>query len=197
MPPVSGKEGIVILTAPSGSGKSTIVQYLLKTIPELKFSVSACTRSARPGEIHGLSYYFISVEEFEQKIQEDAFAEFEMVYAGKYYGTLKSELESTWKEGRYPLADIDVQGAMRLKKYFGHQALSIFIQAPSLEILEQRLRNRGTENESSLKERLEKAKHELRFADQFDRRIINDHLETACNETRQIIQAFLGLNEKP
>lgn len=197
MQPVSGKERIVILTAPSGSGKSTIVHYLLNALPQLKFSVSACTRSARPGEIHGQSYYFISVEEFEQKIQEDAFAEFEMVYAGKYYGTLKSELESTWKEGRYPLADIDVQGAMRLKKYFGHQALSIFIQAPSLAILEQRLRNRGTETEASLQERLEKAEHELRFANQFDHRVINDKLETACLETRQFIQAFLELNEKP
>ncbi|MBL7753521.1 MAG: guanylate kinase [Chitinophagaceae bacterium] len=197
MQPASGKERIVILTAPSGSGKSTIVHYLLKTLPELKFSVSACTRSPRPGEIHGQSYYFISIAEFEQKIQENAFAEYEMVYTGKYYGTLKSELEATWNQGRYPLADIDVQGAMRLKKYFGAHALSIFIQAPSLQILEQRLRNRGTETEASLQERLEKAEHELGFADQFDHRVINDQLETACTETRQFIQDFLGLPEKP
>lgn len=191
MGPESERQRIIIITAPSGSGKSTIVRHLLQTLPELRFSVSACTRSPRQGEIHGRDYFFISVEEFQQKISEEAFAEYEMVYAGKYYGTLKSELQKIWRDGGYPLADIDVQGALRLKHYFADKALSIFIKAPALEILEQRLRNRGTETEESLRERLQKAEHELQWSNSFDALIINDQLDEACQQTEQLIRNFL------
>jgi len=191
MGPESERQRIVIITAPSGSGKSTIVRHLLQTIPELRFSVSACTRSPRPGEIHGQDYFFISVEEFHQKIKEDAFAEYEMVYAGKYYGTLKAELQNIWQNDGYPLVDIDVQGALRLKKYFAENALSIFIKAPALEILEQRLRKRGTETEESLRERLQKAEQELQWSNSFDALIINDQLEEACQQTEHLIRNFL------
>jgi guanylate kinase len=191
MGPDSERKRIIIITAPSGSGKSTIVRHLLQTLPELRFSVSACTRSPRQGEIHGHDYFFISVEEFQQKISEEAFAEYEMVYAGKYYGTLKSELQKIWRSGGYPLADIDVQGALRLKNYFADKALSIFIKAPALEILEQRLRKRGTETEESLRERLQKAEQELQWSNSFDALIVNDQLDEACQQTEQLIRNFL------
>jgi guanylate kinase len=191
MGPDSERQRIIIITAPSGSGKSTIVRHLLQTLPELRFSVSACTRSPRQGEIHGHDYFFISVEEFQQKISEEAFAEYEMVYAGKYYGTLKSELQKIWRSGGYPLADIDVQGALRLKNYFADKALSIFIKAPALEILEQRLRKRGTETEESLRERLQKAEQELQWSNSFDALIVNDQLDEACQQTEQLIRNFL------
>jgi guanylate kinase len=191
MGPDSERQRIIIITAPSGSGKSTIVRHLLQTLPELRFSVSACTRSPRQGEIHGRDYFFISVEEFQQKISEEAFAEYEMVYAGKYYGTLKSELQKIWRSGGYPLADIDVQGALRLKNYFADKALSIFIKAPALEILEQRLRKRGTETEESLRERLQKAEQELQWSNSFDALIVNDQLDEACQQTEQLIRNFL------
>jgi guanylate kinase len=191
MGPDSERQRIIIITAPSGSGKSTIVRHLLQTLPELRFSVSACTRSPRQGEIHGRDYFFISVEEFQQKISEEAFAEYEMVYAGKYYGTLKSELQKIWRSGGYPLADIDVQGALRLKNYFADKALSIFIKAPALEILEQRLRKRGTETEESLRERLQKAEQELQWSNSFDALIVNNQLDEACQQTEQLIRNFL------
>ncbi|MFZ4754179.1 MAG: guanylate kinase [Chitinophagaceae bacterium] len=191
MGPDSERKRIIIITAPSGSGKSTIVRHLLQTLPELRFSVSACTRSPRQGEIHGRDYFFISVEEFQQKLSEEAFAEYEMVYAGKYYGTLKSELQKIWRSGGYPLADIDVQGALRLKNYFADKALSIFIKAPALEILEQRLRKRGTETEESLRERLQKAEQELQWSNSFDALIVNDQLDEACQQTEQLIRNFL------
>lgn len=191
MGPESERQRIIIITAPSGSGKSTIVRHLLQTFPELRFSVSACTRSPRQGEMHGRDYFFITVEEFQQKINEEAFAEYEMVYAGTYYGTLKSELQKIWRDGGYPLADIDVQGALRLKNYFADKALSIFIKAPALEILEQRLRNRGTETDESLRERLQKAELELQWSNSFDALIVNDQLEEACQQTEQLIRNFL------
>lgn len=182
---------IIIITAPSGSGKSTIVHYLLKQFTSLKFSVSACTRNPRAGEINGINYHFISAEEFENKIKEEAFAEYEMVYPGKYYGTLKSELNSTWNEEKFPLVDIDVHGAIRLKKYYQENALTIFIQAPSIEELENRLRNRGTETEESLKERISKATEELSYANHFDYIIVNDSLALACEQTQQLIASFI------
>lgn len=182
---------LIIITAPSGSGKTTIVSFLLKQFPQLKFSVSACTRNPRNGEIDGVNYHFISLENFETKIKEDAFAEYEMVYPGKYYGTLKSELTSTWNDEKFPLVDIDVQGAIRLKNYYNENALTIFIKAPSLEELENRLKNRGTETEESLKERISKATEELSFAQHFDYIIVNDQLEKACKETESLIASFI------
>ena len=182
---------IIIITAPSGSGKSTIVNFLLKHFSNLKFSVSACTRLPRLGEVNGVNYHFISVQDFETKIKEDAFAEYEMVYPGKYYGTLKSELISIWNEEKYPLVDIDVQGAIRLKQYYQKNALTIFIKAPSIEELENRLRNRGTETEESLIERISKATEELSFANHFDHIIVNDNLALACEQTQQLIASFI------
>jgi len=191
---MSPSSKLIIITAPSGSGKSTIVQHLLSHFPPLCFSISACTRKPRLGECDGVNYYFISIEDFTRKISQHEFAEFEMVYEGKYYGTLKSELERIWNHQQTPLIDIDVQGALRLKKHYGQQALTLFIQAPNLEILEQRLRNRQTETEESLQERLHKASDELTYANQFDALVVNDDLQTACNETISIITKFLEIN---
>ncbi|MBU3675825.1 MAG: guanylate kinase [Chitinophagaceae bacterium] len=192
MPDSKGEQKLIIITAPSGSGKSTIVRYLLQEMPDLSFSVSACTRSPRPGETHGVSYYFISVADFQQKINAHEFAEYEMVYEGKYYGTLNSELTRIWNNHQFPLVDIDVQGALRLKKQFEEKALTIFIQAPSMEELEKRLRGRGTETEASLQERLNKAREELMYAKQFDTCIVNDHLATACENVANRIRQFLA-----
>jgi guanylate kinase len=182
---------IIIITAPSGSGKTTIVQYLLKEMPTLAFSVSACTRRARATEQHGINYYFITLEDFTHKIAAHEFAEFEMVYEGKYYGTLKSELNRIWQHGQTPLVDIDVQGALRLMKHYQQNALSIFIQAPSLKILAERLHHRGTETADSLKERIDKAKEELSFASKFNHIVVNDTLDKACEEAKVYIQQFL------
>ncbi|MGI9191539.1 MAG: guanylate kinase [Chitinophagaceae bacterium] len=192
MPDSKGEHKLIIITAPSGSGKSTIVRYLLQEMPDLSFSVSACTRSPRPGETHGVSYYFISVADFQQKISNGEFAEYEMVYEGKYYGTLNSELSRIWNNQQFPLVDIDVQGALRLKQYFEQKALTIFIQAPSMDELEKRLRGRGTETEASLQERLNKAREELLYADRFDTRIINDNLAMACENVARSIRQFLA-----
>jgi len=191
---MSPSSKLIIITAPSGSGKSTIVQHLLSHFPQLCFSISACTRKPRQEERDGVNYYFISVEDFTRKISQHEFAEFEMVYEGKYYGTLKAELERIWNHQQTPLIDIDVQGALRLKKHYGQQALTLFIQAPNLDILEQRLRNRQTETEESLQERLHKASDELTYANQFDALVMNDDLQTACNETISIITKFLEIN---
>lgn len=182
---------IIIITAPSGAGKTTIVKKLLGEMPQLAFSVSAATRLAREGEVHGRDYYFLTPEDFQQKIEEDAFAEHEMVYAGKYYGTLKSELERIWREGRVPMVDIDVKGALSIKeKYHGH-VLTIFIQPPSIDALRERLSGRGSETQASLDERLGKARYELSFAHEFDWIVINEHLDVAFKEVKDIVEGFL------
>lgn len=183
---------LIIITAPSGSGKTTIVNYLLKKFINLSFSVSACTRAPREGESDGVQYYFLSVENFKEKIKNNEFAEYEMVYEGKYYGTLKSELNRIWTAHQFPLVDIDVHGAIRLKNSYHENALSIFIKAPSIEILEQRLRKRGTETEQSIQERLAKANEELSFATQLDHIVVNDVLQTACDECEQLIMQFIS-----
>jgi len=183
---------LIIITAPSGSGKTTIVNYLLDKFSNLSFSISACTRVARANEVHGVNYYFLSLQDFTRKIANHEFAEFEMVYEGKYYGTLKSELQRIWDKQQIPLVDIDVQGALRLKKHYGKNALSIFIKAPSLAILEQRLRDRGTETADSLKERLDKATLELSFADKCDEIIVNDVLSDACSLAYEKIKVFIS-----
>ena len=182
---------IIIITAPSGSGKTTIVKRLLESYPKLAFSISACTRNPRAGEQDGKDYHFLQEEDFLSKIKQDAFIEWEMVYTGKYYGTLKSELQRIWDEGRYPLVDIDVQGALNIKQKYPDDSISLFIQAPSMEELERRLINRGTENEHTLKERLDKAKDELRYAPKFDRIVVNDQLERAVEEIKSIIENFI------
>lgn len=183
---------IIIITAPSGSGKTTLVKDLLKRLPRLAFSVSACTRAPRAGEVDGKDYYFLSLADFETKLAHGEFLESEMVYPGKYYGTLKSELNRIWNNQQTPLVDIDVKGALRVKKQFQGESLSIFIKAPSIATLEQRLRHRGTETEETLQERLRKADYELGFAPEFDYLLINDDLEKAKAELFHCIDRFIG-----
>ncbi|RYD50975.1 MAG: guanylate kinase [Sphingobacteriales bacterium] len=183
---------IIIVTAPSGSGKTTLVKQLLQRCPRLSFSVSACTRKPRPGEENGRDYYFLAPTHFQALIQQEAFVEWEMVYPGKYYGTLRSELDRIAERGGFPLVDIDVKGALSILQAYPGQALSIFIKAPSEDALRDRLIKRGTETPASLEERLAKASFEAEFAPQFHHTIINDCLETACNELLQRVEAFLN-----
>ena len=182
---------LVIFSAPSGSGKTSIVRDVLQEIPQLEFSVSACSRQMRPGEKDGVDYYFMSPDEFRKKINEDAFLEWEEVYPGSFYGTLRSELDRIWQAGKHVVFDVDVAGGLNIKKQYPEQALAIFVQPPSLEELEKRLIARNTETPESLKKRLGKAAYELTFADQFDRVIINDDLQTAIEETIQVLRGFL------
>lgn len=183
---------IIVITAPSGSGKTTLVKRVVAASPKITFSISACTRKPREGEKNGVDYYFLDEADFRQKIDEDAFVEWEMVYAGKYYGTLKTELERIWSSGRYPLVDIDVMGALAVMNKYHEQCLTIFIQAPSVEVLRQRLISRGTETEQTLDERVKKADFELGYAHQFHKVIVNDDLETAANELQNTVASFIG-----
>lgn len=178
---------IIIIAAPSGSGKTSIVRRLLQDCPDLAFSISATTRAPRGQEQHGVDYYFISVEDFETKIKNNEFLEWEMVYQGKYYGTLRSEIDRIYEEGKVPLLDIDVQGAVRLKKEYPERVTAIFVQAPSLAILEERLRKRGTDTEEVIQERVEKAEYEMGFAQSFDYIVVNGVLDEAITETKKIL----------
>ncbi|WP_343674829.1 guanylate kinase [Chitinophaga sp.] len=182
---------IIIITAPSGAGKTTIVKQLLAEMPELAFSISATTRTARENEVNGKDYYFLTQEDFHEKIEAHAFAEYEMVYAGKYYGTLKSELERIWQNGQTPMVDIDVKGALSIKEHYQESALTIFIQPPTLDALRVRLSERGTETQASLEERMGKARYELSFSHQFDEIVINDKLPVAYAEVKALVAAFL------
>ncbi len=183
---------LIIITAPSGAGKTSITHYLLNKYPLLCFSVSATTRKARDFERDGIDYYFIKEEMFQQKIKEDAFIEWEMVYQGKYYGTLKSEIERIWNEGKTPLLDIDVKGAIHVQQQYKNNSLSIFIEPPSINELKKRLESRGTETADSLSTRLNKANYELSFKDYFTTTIINEQLQTACEQTELVIKKFLN-----
>ena len=185
------KHRAIIISAPSVAGKSTIVQHLLKQFPRLEFSVSACSRPKRGCEVDGKEYHFLSVNEFRNNIEQDEFVEWEEVYPGSYYGTLKSELERIWDSGRVPLFDVDVVGGINLKHHFGDQALAIFIQPPSLQILEERLRNRGTDSEESLKKRHVKAEKEMTFAGKFDRVVVNDDLTAAVEKVAGLLDDYL------
>ncbi|HEU4573926.1 MAG TPA: guanylate kinase [Chitinophagaceae bacterium] len=183
---------IIIITAPSGAGKTSITQYLLKTFPgNLSFSISAATRSPRQNEVNGRDYYFMTVDEFKDKIHQNAFVEWEMVYEGKYYGTLKSELQKTWDNDKVPLLDIDVKGAIHVQQQYPGSCLSIFIEPPSIEELKKRLQSRGTETLESLQARVNKASFELSFKDHFDHCIVNSQLEKACTEAEQLVRNFL------
>lgn len=182
---------IIVITAPSGSGKTTLVKRLLAAAPNLKFSISACTRQPRPGEVDGKDYYFFSEDQFKQLIAEDAFVEWEMVYTGKYYGTLRSEMNRIWEAGDTPLVDIDVMGALVVRDKYPNECITIFIEAPSMEELRRRLVARGTETPQSLEERINKAIHELTVAPNFDKIIINDDLERATAELLETVQTFL------
>ncbi len=182
---------IIIFSAPSGSGKSTIVNYLLSRHPELEFSVSATSRTPRGTEKHGEAYYFLTTEEFKKKIAENAFVEYEEVYSGCYYGTLKSEIERISAKGHHVVFDVDVVGGCNLKRIFGKEALSIFIAPPSVEVLRQRLKGRGTDSDEMIEKRVDKAEYEMTFAPKFDKIIVNDRLEDAQQEAEAAILQFI------
>lgn len=183
---------VIILTAPSGAGKTSITKYLLQHFPRLAFSVSATTRLPRGNEQDGVDYHYISLAKFEGLIYQNEFLEYEMVYEGVYYGTLKSELDRIWNLGKVPVLDIDVKGALHVQKQLGDKSLSIFIMPPSIEVLKERLKNRQTETEASIQTRIDKAAYEMSFSNQFNAIIKNDVLETACKETTEILTNFLG-----
>ena len=183
---------VVIFSAPSGAGKSTIVNHLLGLHPELEFSISATSRAPRGQEKHGVEYYFFTADEFRRLIAEDKFVEYEEVYAGSFYGTLRSEVERIWAKGHTIIFDIDVQGGVNLKRIFGEQALSIFIQAPSVDILRDRLIGRGTDTSEAIEKRVAKAASEMEFASgRFDYVLINDDLATAKSEAEKVVGDFL------
>ncbi len=187
----SGKA--IIFSAPSGSGKTTIVRHLLGKFPSLGFSISASTRDKRGRtEQHGKDYYFLSPEEFKDKIDKNQFIEWEEVYAGNFYGTLKEEIQRLWDEGRHVIFDVDVKGGINLKKYFDDKALAVYVKVPSLEVLHDRLKERGTETEESLSRRLFKAKFESTFEDKFDITILNDDMEKSFAQAEQLVGDFIS-----
>lgn len=189
----NSKQGkCVIFSAPSGAGKTTIVHRLLDRMDELAFSISACSRDPRPNEKRDQDYYFLTVEEFRTKIKEEAFIEWEEVYKDHFYGTLKAEVERLWKLGKTVVFDVDVYGGINLKKYFGKNALSFFIQPPSIEVLEERLRNRKTETEEKIRTRLKKASEELEQREQFDQVVVNGNLDLTVDEVENYIKEYLG-----
>jgi len=183
---------VIILTAPSGAGKTSITKFLLANYPELAFSVSATTRAPRGAEQDGIDYHFISPAAFEGHVYQNDFLEYEMVYEGLYYGTLKSELDRIWAQGKTPVLDIDVKGAIAIQKQLGDQALSIFILPPSIEVLKERLAKRNTESTEKMQMRLDKAAYEISFSDQFNAVVKNEVLETACAQTAALIQGFIS-----
>jgi guanylate kinase len=187
------QDKIIIITAPSGAGKTSITRHLLTRYPALAFSVSAATRQPREYEVNGRDYYFLSPEEFKKRIQQNDFIEWEMVYEGKYYGTLREELQRIWDHEQVPLLDIDVKGAIHVMQQFPDSALTIFIEPPSVEELRRRLESRGTETEESLRARVNKAAYEISFKEHFHEVIVNDDLATACARAEEIIRPFLGM----
>ena len=183
---------VIIFSAPSGAGKSTVVNHLLGLYPQFEFSISATSRAPRGQEQDGVEYYFIDAERFRELIARDAFVEYEEVYQDRFYGTLKSEVERIWRKGHVIVFDVDVKGGVNLKKYFGDAALSVLIVPPSMEVLEARLRGRGTDSEEAIRERLDKASSELEFAaGKFDRDLVNDKLEETFAEAEALVDAFL------
>jgi len=187
------KEGkLIIFSAPSGAGKTTIVHHLLKKVPNLEFSISATTRERRGDEVDKKDYYFISIEEFLHRIAKKHFVEFEEVYTGTFYGTLREEIERIWESGKTVIFDIDVEGGLHLKRKYADQALAIFVQPPSLEVLKQRLAGRGTDSAEKLQERFIKAEKELNYAPKFDIILKNYDLNTACEEAEKLVTDFIG-----
>jgi len=183
---------LIIFSAPSGSGKTTIVKHLLKTNSNLGFSISACTRDKRGRtEEHGKDYYFLTPEEFKRKIDNNEFVEWEQVYPGQFYGTLKSEIERVWQTGKHVVFDVDVKGGLNIKKFYGDRALAIFVKCPSMEVLEERLRARKTDTEESISARLFKVKFEMSFEDQFDVTLVNNDLEEALQKAQSLVDNFI------
>jgi len=183
---------LIVISAPSGAGKTSIVRNLLKEMPSLSFSISACSREKRENEVDGKDYHFLGVEGFQNKIKEDAFLEWEQVYENQYYGTLKSEVERIWSEGKTVIFDVDVVGGLNIKKQYPKECLSLFIMVPSLEVLAERLIGRGSESDESLQKRLDKAEEEIARNQEFDVVILNDDLEIACKETMEVITNFIN-----
>ena len=183
---------VIILAAPSGAGKTTITKYLLERFPGLAFSISATTRSPRGTEQDGVEYHFLSLAKFEGLIYQNEFLEYEQVYEGVYYGTLKSELDRIWALGKVPVLDIDVKGAIHVQKQLGDTSLSIFIMPPSVDALRERLLNRKTETPESIQTRIDKAEYEISFSNQFNAIVKNDVLETACKDAANLLIQFLG-----
>lgn len=183
---------LIVISAPSGAGKTSIVHHLLKNMPELSFSVSACSREKRDNETHGKDYYFLGVEGFQNKIKEDAFLEWEEVYENQYYGTLRSEIERIWSEGKTVIFDVDVIGGLNIKKQYPKECLSLFIMPPSVDVLRQRLSGRESESEAKLEMRLAKAEQEISKNQEFDKVILNDDFGIACEETMQVITNFIN-----
>lgn len=194
-PIMEGKENkLIIIAAPSGAGKTSVTRHLLKALSkQLAFSISCATRPPRNNEKDKTDYYFIPVDSFKEKIDNHEFIEWEMVYEGKYYGTLKSELQRIWNLGKSPLLDVDVKGGINIQQQFPTTSLSLFIEPPSMEELERRLRARGTESPESLQARMNKAAFEMTFKSQFDRIILNDKLERACAEAEEMVRQFLNI----
>lgn len=189
---------LIIFSAPSGSGKTTIVKHLLAENNNLGFSISACTRDRRGrAEENGKDYYFLSPEEFKQRIDNDEFVEWEEVYVGAFYGTLKSEIERLWQSGKHVLFDVDVQGGLKLKEYYGDKALAVFVKVPDEETLRQRLIGRGSETEESLSKRLFKVHFEMSFQDRFDVILVNDDLDTSLRKAQTLVDDFVRENKVP
>ena len=186
---------LIIFSAPSGSGKSTIVQWLMREHPELRlaFSISATTRAPRGTERNGVEYLFLSEDEFRDRIDKGEFLEYEEVYAGRFYGTLKSQVERQTAKGENVVFDVDVKGGCNIKKFYGDRAMSIFVQAPSVDELRRRLIGRGTDSEEAIRNRLAKASYEMTFAPKFDHVVVNDNLEKAEEETYELVKKFLQL----
>lgn len=187
-----------IFSAPSGSGKTTIVKHLLQNNPNLGFSISACTRDKRGrNEENGKDYYFLSPEEFKMRIDKDEFVEWEEVYAGNFYGTLKTEIDRIWSEGKHVIFDVDVKGGLNLKNYFREKALAVFVKVPSLEELESRLNDRNTDTPSSISQRLFKAKFEMKFEDRFDVVLVNENLEESLKKAQKLVDDFAMKTVEP
>lgn len=188
----SGK--LIIFSAPSGSGKTTLVRHILKKFPnDIGFSISATSRPKRGIEENGKDYYYLSVEDFKQRVANSEFLEWEEVYAGTHYGTLRSEVEKIWAQGKAVIFDIDVEGGLNLKNQFEHNALAVFVMPPSIKILEERLHSRSTDSKESIARRISKAEKELKTAELFDVFILNEHLDEACLKAEEIVAEFLGI----